>query len=206
MNLKVNLQRMKTQDQEYTERLILKQSVWWKRLLNVQIPYRWNLRRLKPGFTLDIGCGIGRNLMHLNGYGVGIDHNPHSVDVARARGLGAFTPDEFRQSQFNVAGRFDSILLAHVAEHMTEPEVVALLTGYVSLLKPGGQLIIITPQERSYRSDPTHVQFMDFERLRAIVHQVGLVHATEYSFPFPRKFGTLFRHNEFVSISKKPSS
>ena len=59
--------------------------VWWKKLLDVQAPYRWNLQRLKLGLTLEIGCGIGRNLMHLKGQGIGIDHNFQSVEMQESK-------------------------------------------------------------------------------------------------------------------------
>jgi hypothetical protein len=52
-----------------------------RRLVDPQRPYRWNLRRHQPGFVLDIGCGIGRNLEHVDGHGVGIDHNPACVEA-----------------------------------------------------------------------------------------------------------------------------
>lgn len=196
-------QSLSTKDPRYTVRLATQESVWWKRALNVQAAYRWNLRRLKPGFVLDIGCGIGRNLTHLNGHGIGIDHNAESVEVARSRGLQAFTPEEFELTSFNAADRFDSILLAHVAEHMSEREVVRLLGNYVRTLKPDGRAIIITPQEYGFASDPTHVQFMDFETLRKIVIESGLVPVEQYSFPLPRSFGRLFKYNEFVFVSRK---
>lgn len=192
-----------TRDSSYTARLIGIQSARWKRLLDVQAPYRWNLRRLNLGFTLDIGCGIGRNLVNLSGYGVGIDHNAEFVGVARARGLSVFTPEQFRATPFNAADRFESILLAHVAEHMTEQQVARLLSNYLHLLKPRGQVVLIAPQEAGYRSDPTHVQFMDFEGLRRIVCELGLTPVREYSFPFVRIVGRWFRYNEFVSISRK---
>ena len=194
---------MRTEDLEYSAWLIHKEERWWKKIFDVQAPYRWNLRRLKPGFTLDIGCGIGRNLLHLKGNGVGLDHNAYSVAIARARGQQAFTPDEFQQSEYNAPARFDSILLSHLAEHMTADEATALLQSYLHLLKPGGQVIFITPQEAGYRSDPTHVQFMDFAALRGITGALELSLAKEYSFPFPRAFGSLFKYNEFVSVSKK---
>jgi len=171
----------------------------------VQAPYRWNLRRLSPGFVLDLGCGIGRNLAHLDGNGVGIDHNATSVHVARARGLKAFTPEEFRESDHNRIGSFDSILAAHVLEHMTEPDAVDLLNEYARLVKEDGRLILITPQEAGFRSDPTHVEFLDFRRLRPIAASAGFsVQITEYSFPFPRAMGRIFKHNEFVAVYKRP--
>ena len=66
-------------------------GVWWKRLLNVQAPYQWNLRRQHLGRTLDIGCGIGRNLPSLPPGSLGVDHNATSIATARARGLHAMT-------------------------------------------------------------------------------------------------------------------
>jgi SAM-dependent methyltransferase len=193
-----------TAGSDYTRRLADKGTVWWKRLLDVQAPYRWNLRRLQPGFTLDIGCGLGRNLIHLKGQAVGIDHNPYSVEVARSHGLQAFVPEEFEASGFYRAGRFDSFLLSHVAEHMTAAEAVNLLTGYLPLLKPQGRVILITPQESGYRSDPTHVQFLDFASLQNIACEAGLLPLREFSFPFPRPFGRLFKYNEFILVARKP--
>jgi SAM-dependent methyltransferase len=191
----------RTLDKAYAERLIRKQMVWWKRLIDVQAPYRWNLRRIKPGFTLEIGCGIGRNLLHLKGNAVGVDHSAHMVDVARARGCRAFTPEEFERSEYTRPNTFDSLLLAHVAEHMTAPEAQSLLASYIPTLKHDGRIIIITPQERGFASDATHVEFADWSKLRTIVEPLGFTPLSEYSFPFPRAFGKLFIYNEFISIS-----
>ena len=86
---------------------------------------------------------------------------------------------------------------------MTECEVAKVLDTYIRVLRPDGRVILITPQEYGYRSDPTHVQFMDFATLRNIVIEVGLLPVKQYSFPFPRILGCLFKHNEFVFVSKK---
>lgn len=195
--------KQSTSNADYTARLESMSGVWWKRVLDVQAPYRWNLRRLELGFTLDIGCGLGRNLGHLEGKGVGIDHNPGSIEVARARGLEAYLPEEFERTDFNRPGRFDSILLAHVVEHMTEEEAVSLLLGYEPLLKQGGRAVLITPQQRGFDSDPTHVHFSDFATLRRIADRCGMATVKQYSFPFPLALGRVFKYNEFVSISVK---
>lgn len=191
-------------DRAYTERLIGIQHVFWKRWLRPLDPYRWDLRRLRPGFTLELGCGIGRNLRHLDGHGVGIDLSASSVGVARALGLTAFTPSEFKDSVWSQPERFDALLLSHVAEHMTRAELVALLREYVACVKPGGLLILITPQEVGFRSDPTHVEFMDAAALRAVAATLGFEARRDYSFPFPRAFGHIFIYNQFVSVSRKP--
>ena len=183
-----------TSDKSYTEGLIYRQSAWWKKLLNVQLPYKWNILSLKPGFVLDIGCGIGRNLLHLNGLGVGLDHNEMSVKVCRDRRLTAYTTEEFSKSPFNIAERFDSILLAHVAEHMTNSEFVALLNDYLPLLKKGGKVIVITPQEFGYRTDNTHVEFVDFGAVERAFTALNLKVKKQYSFPFPRFAGKIFQN------------
>jgi len=192
-----------TKDAEYTRRLVREQGARWKRFLDVQAPYRWNLRRLRPGFTLEVGCGVGRNLSHLRGAGVGVDHNPHSVEACRRAGFIAFTPEEFRRSHHHAAGRFDSMLLSHVAEHMTFAEFVQLLREHVPLLKPEGRIIVMTPQEAGFRSDPTHVEFFDLAKIRAAVAQAGFLPVREYSFPFPRAVGRIFHYNEFISVSRR---
>ena len=193
-----------THGKEYAERLIRLQTAPWKRWLDVQAAYRWNLRRLDPGSTLDIGCGIGRNLLHLPRTSVGVDFNEHCVRAARARGLTAFTPSEFHQAtEYNRRGHFDTILLAHVAEHMTENQVVALLQEYEALLRSDGRLILISPQEAGFRSDATHVELMDFARLARISDRLGFQVERAFSFPFPRWVGKLFTYNEFVVVSRK---
>ena len=195
---------MRTEKENYTERLVGLES-WWKRLLDVQRPYRNHLRRLKLGFVLDVGCGLGRNLVNLGGggAGVGVDHNLRSVAVARSRGLTAFTPEEFSGAPYAREGRFDTILLSHVAEHMEKKEVAGLLRVYLPYLRPGGRVVFITPQERGFRSDPTHVAFMDFASLAAIAKESGLTVERQYSFPFPRSLGRIFTYNEFITICRK---
>ena len=191
-----------TRDREYTERLVRLQRAPWKKWLDVQAPYRWNLRSLRPGFTLEVGCGIGRNLEHLRGHGVGLDHNPHSVAAARGFGLRAFTPEEFQGSAWDRPAAFDSLLLSHVAEHMRRDQLLALLRTHLPYVRSGGQLILITPQEVGFASDPSHVEFMDFPFLRAVAAELGLAPVRDFSFPFPRPFGRVFIYNEFVSVSR----
>lgn len=187
-----------TSGEEYAARLVALQQVWWKRVLNVQAPYGWNLRRLSPGSTLEIGCGIGRNLAHLKGKGVGIDHNDHVVAVCRDRGFEAYSTAEFPASPGAKPGFYDSLLLSHLIEHTTDDEAISLITEYLPYLRPGAQLIFETPQEVGYRSDASHVRFADFTLLRSLCDHFGAVIDRQYSFPFPRAVGRLFIYNEFV--------
>jgi SAM-dependent methyltransferase len=194
-----------TQDAAYAERLARLGGARWKQALNVQAPYRWNLRRLGLGDTLDVGCGIGRNLVALSLGSLGVDHNPHSVEIARQRGLTAYEPAEFHALAAQRYRRhFDSLLLAHVIEHLTPESAGTLLAEYLPYLRPGATLALICPQEAGYRSDPTHVTFTDFDQMRAFAGRFGAHVTRELSFPFPRPVGRVFRYNEFVLLARLP--
>jgi len=192
-----------TRSVAYARHLEHEGGKWWKRWLDVQAPYRWNLRRLEPGFVLDVGCGLGRNLAHLDGNGVGIDHNPTCLDAARARGLSVYAPDDFAASPDARPERFDSLLASHVLEHLPADDAADLLATYLPYVKADGRVIVITPQEAGQRSDPTHVTYFDPERTGRVLAELGWRVRREQSFPLPRAAGRVFRHNEFVVVAER---
>jgi SAM-dependent methyltransferase len=196
--------RRDTAGADYTARLQRFAGIWWKRWLNVQAPYRWNVRRLDLGFTLDVGCGIGRNLRHLDGHAVGVDHNATSVETCRSQGLTAYTVDEFFASSLARPETFDSLLAAHLVEHLSPGDARTILASYLPYVKAGGTVVFITPQERGYHSDETHVWFVGFDELAKLCSDLGLAVTRRYSFPFPRGAGKLFTYNEFVVVARKP--
>jgi len=190
---------------DYAARLQRLETARWKRVLHVQAPYRWNIRRLDLGRVLDIGCGIGRNLEHLGGgTGIGVDHNAASIAIARDRGLTAFTVAGFHASKHAQRGAFDALLLAHVIEHVGEPQALAIAREYLDYLRPGGKVVFICPQEKGYTSDPTHVRFCGFPELRRFAELLGLRVDRQYSFPLPRIAGRVFPYNEFVVVAARP--
>lgn len=189
---------------DYAARLQRLETARWKQVLDVQAPYRWNIRRLNLGRVLEIGCGIGRNLEHLDGNGIGVDHNADSIAIARRRGLAAFTVADFHASEHARPGAFDSLLLAHVIEHVGEEQGVAIVREYLDYLRPGGKVVFICPQEKGYTTDTTHVRFCGFPELRRLADVLGLRVAKQYSFPLPRIVGTVFPYNEFVVVAAKP--
>lgn len=187
----------------YTNRLVRLQHRGWKQLLDVQAPYRWKLRSLfGDRRVLDVGCGIGRNLAHLAAGSVGVDHNEHSVQVCRERGLTAFTPDEFADRQFPAP--FEGLLAAHLLEHLPAGQAGPVLRDYLPFLQPGARVVLICPQERGFASDDTHTVFLDNDALREVCQELGLELREQCSFPFPRWMGGLFTYNEFVTVADLP--
>ena len=195
-----------TAGQSYAARLNALQGKRWKKWLNVQAPYRANLRRYKLGRTIDVGCGNGRNLGALPPGSVGVDHNAELVDSARKLGLAAYTVDEFfADKDVSAPASFDAILASHLIEHLQVDEARSVIALYLPLLRPGGRVIFITPQERGFASDPTHVVFADFDELRRLSLDLGLTTTRQYSFPFPRSMGKLFIYNEFNHAAQLPN-
>ncbi len=198
--------RPSTTDAAYTERLtrsvVPRQG--WRRLVDPQRPYRWNIRRLGLGKVLDIGCGVGRNLDHLDGNGVGVDHNAASVQAARARGLVAYLPDEFAASADAGDGAFDSLLFAHVLEHLDADEAGPLVQQHLRYLRRGGRVVVICPQAKGQRSDATHVTMFTAERLKTLLSGLGLQIESARSFPFPTLVGRWFTHNETIVVASRP--
>jgi 2-polyprenyl-3-methyl-5-hydroxy-6-metoxy-1,4-benzoquinol methylase len=189
-----------TESKEYAHYLIKNQSSiksWF-----FQGPYRTHLKGLRLSRVLDVGCGAGRNLKALSPESVGIDHNPMLVEACIAKGLNAFSTEQFLRNQSKHIGQFHSILISHVAEHMSQSEFVQMLSTYKKFLSPGGRVVVICPQEKGYETDSTHVHFMDFESIQKSLKMADFTIASRYSFPFPRWVGKWFPFNEFVVIGR----
>jgi SAM-dependent methyltransferase len=194
-----------TTSKAYAQRLQALQGVWWKRLLDVQAPYRRNIHRHLDGHrTLDVGCGIGRHLAHLGRNSIGVDHNPDSVAFCRTQGFRAYVVDDFLADP-SLTG-FDSLLCAHVLEHLEQGTQADLLQPYLERLSPGATVLVICPQERGFASDISHTDFMTGDRIAAILADKGLIVTHNYSFPFPRSAGRWFTHNEFCVVARFPLS
>jgi hypothetical protein len=125
------------------------------------------------------------------------------VAACRARGLEAYTVDEFFQSECARPNAFDALLAAHFLEHMPEADAMDILGSYLPFVRAEGRVVFITPQERGYASDSTHVRFVRFEESGEVAAKLGLTVERQYSFPFPRGAGKAFTYNEFVTVARK---
>jgi hypothetical protein len=131
---------------------------------------------------------------------VGIDHNPILVNSCKGLGLNAFTSEEWQTRSASELNSFDAVLFSHVLEHMNVEQAVGLVSSHVPFLKQGGRVIVICPQIAGYRTDSTHVEFMDFPKITTILQKAGLHPKPGYSFPLPESLGSLFPYNEYVVV------
>jgi methionine biosynthesis protein MetW len=158
--------------------------VWPGRRLDAEfkvmrLPFR------SPATMLDVGCGDGELLESLRerGWAVrGVDFDPDAVAAARSQGLDVDLGDLRAQCYPDAA--FDAVTMSHSLEHVPEPR--AILEEVRRILKPGGRIVIVTPNARSwlhrrYGSDwkplepPRHLQIFAMTPLTSLVREVGFV-------------------------------
>lgn len=114
------------------------------------------LKRLGAKDVLDYGCGPGDFLLEAKEMGLkasGCDKFERSVRLAKDRDLEVELGDEtllMREGR-----RFDAIVVQSVLEHVDEP--VELVSRLVTLLRPGGILMLSCPTPSpDFWNDPTH--------------------------------------------------
>ena len=106
------------------------------------------LRGIAKGRILELGCGAGGLLRLLDTWGwrpEGIDVDARAVENAVSKKLTAYVGDIF--SRRYPDNSFDAIVSSHVLEHLFHPKDV--LAECRRILRPGGRLIIATPNSRA---------------------------------------------------------
>ena len=195
----VNKKLLDTKNENYAQALNKSQS-GWKKYIDIQAPYRHKLQSLNLGKTLDIGCGTGRNLTNLSKDSIGIDHNKYSVKNINKLGLNAYTTDDFDKSNKD---KFDSILIAHVLEHMPYEDARNLISKYMPRLEKNGRIVIVCPQIRGFKTGDTHIEFFDTNKIVKLLKSLGFNIVSKSSFPFPLMAGKIFKYNEYWVVAKK---
>lgn len=76
----------------------------------------------------------------------GVDFDPKGVRNAQAKGLTVHLGDLDRQGYPDDS--FDAVAMSHVIEHVPDPS--ALLRECRRILKPGGRLVVLTPNVASW--------------------------------------------------------
>jgi SAM-dependent methyltransferase len=175
---------------------------------------------LAGGDLLEVGCGYGFLLEEAQSAFrtcVGTEFSEQAAESARARGLDVLTGGI---EQLPPAARFDCVLSAHVVEHVYDPKT--FVAGLRSLLRPGGTLILGTPDTGSvWRRSmgarwpsfkiPEHVMYFDRRSLTRLLSDAGLEEVRPFPFlhAFPlsliaRKVGLGFLGRHIGGLGRLP--
>ena len=145
---------------------------------------RWlpELRDRAP--VLDLGCGRGELLLMLRDAGVeaeGVDGDPGLVQAAHRRGLNVVEGDMLEVLRHRPDDSAGAITALHVAEHLEPATLLALLAEARRVLRPGGVLLIESPDPSTLRVgaslfwlDPTHRRPLLAETLHLFLRASGL--------------------------------
>ncbi len=137
-----------------------------------------------PARVLDVGCGSGVLLARMKSLGwqvEGVEVDPEAVKAARARGV-TVRQGPLEQQAFPT-NHFDAIHSAHVLEHLHDPP--RMLRECARILKPGGTLVILTPNIESWGhkrfgsawlnlDPPRHLSLFSPTTLRRVAEQSQL--------------------------------
>lgn len=132
---------------------------------------------------LEIGCGNGRLLARMRNLGwevEGLDVDAQAVEVARAKNITVRHGDLSAQGYPD--NSFDAIYMGHLIEHVHDP--LGLIRECCRVLKPGGTLVIVTPNTdswglRYFGEDwrgldlPRHLHLFNSKNIQQVVKKAG---------------------------------
>jgi methionine biosynthesis protein MetW len=143
--------------------------------------YRWVPENVR---VLDIGCGFGESLGYFESRGCeafGVEADENVLRVANKFGfkvhVGIFDGKRYKKDFF------DYVTLQQVIEHMANP--VAILQQISTVLKPGGKVIISTPNAFGWGAAffgkrwinwhvPYHLNYFSTASIRLAAEKAGL--------------------------------
>jgi SAM-dependent methyltransferase len=166
-------------------------------------------RRLCVGPTLDFGCGAGDLLAILPPGSAGFDVNPHAVAHARARGLEIAplgSADEAPDLPGVAEGRFQTLICAHVLEHLDDPAAMVRRLLAAGAARRIARVVFIVPGRRGFQHDATHRQFVTrerFERDGLIAPPGWRLGGISYFPGNVRRLGDYLTHHELTIVHER---
>ncbi len=156
------------------------------------------LGNIVPGRVLEVGCGDGTMLSRLADLGWSVEGqevDPISATIAAKANitihLGSLVSLNLPEASY------DAIVMNHVIEHVHDP--VKLLAECQRLLKPGGILVAVTPNIRSFAHRAFHSNWRDLDPPRHV-----MIHCRNSLHPVAEKAG--FASIKIRTVSAKASS
>jgi SAM-dependent methyltransferase len=146
------------------------------------VPYFANSQRV-----VDLACGDADFVAMLLEQGVdavGVDADAKTCADAQAKGLPVVCQNVFDYLAATPDGSVDGVFSAHLVEHLAYPQVITLIQEAARILRPGGRLILATPDCRSLFS---HLDMY-------------YLHFGHVSFYHPRLLSFLLEHEGFGNV------
>lgn len=159
--------------------------------------FRGWLPTSKNALIADLGCGAGRLLRYFKERGYnnisGVDASPAQITLARTVTDSVYSEDLF--TFLDTRHRtFDLITGIDLIEHLSKEECIQFLKYCYHALKPGGRIILQTPNSDSPMfpstryNDLTHEVGFNAHSLNGIIQHLG------FQFAEPRETGPLPIH------------
>lgn len=159
-------------DKAYT--LARKQALNWKRKIVES-------NQSSRGKLLDVGCGTGNFLQHMNAHGwetTGVEPSQSAAAKAKNKNAGKI----FQNINEIIDQKFDVITLWHVLEHLHEPK--KKLESLRNLLEETGTIIIAVPNHESYDAKhyrnywaaydvPRHLWHFSQANMKSLLEETG---------------------------------
>jgi SAM-dependent methyltransferase len=134
------------------------------------------------GTILDVGCGLGylTYALHQSGYeATGIDISLEAIQQARKIYGNYFVCDDFFLFKGSEGG-YDVICMLELIEHVDNPK--AYISKALMLLKPGGLLIVTTPNRSFFTKEalwntelpPVHLNWFSEDGIRSLAENLSL--------------------------------
>lgn len=137
----------------------------------------------QPAAAIDIGCGRGEWLELLGETGFeasGVDLDEGMLSECRDRGLSAQCANGLEVLRALPDNSKTLVSAFHVVEHVTFNDMRALVEEGLRVLKPGGLLILETPNAENlavgaheFYKDPSHTRPVPWELLQFVVEHAG---------------------------------
>ncbi len=172
---------------------------WWNLVYNERFDFFEEKLPPSQRQILDIGSGPGYFLLHGKNRGwKTIGFEPSSSAAAHSRSLGInIIEDFFEERTVKDIGMFDVVHLENVFEHIPDP--IGMLKLIRSVLKPGGILCVITPNDYNpfqqilvdscgydtwWLAPPHHINYFDFNSMNNLLTNNGFtILKSEATFP-----------------------
>lgn len=126
------------------------------------------LPHIKDGDSvLEVGAGDRRFEAKIKASGVSVEYRSMDIDPE--------TRQDYRSLDF-IKERFDLVFMFELIEHLTPDEGLVMLKKVRALLKPGGRVLIGTPNlfhPHRYFGDITHKTPYKYEELGALMLMAG---------------------------------